>query len=232
MIRKRFSVKVSLLLIIFYIPNMVIFAEAAEQPSIVILCGPSKALPAYESKKLVDAAYKAFERSGVIKAIAVDPDQACWSTVFEAVEFSKYKNADYMVYIDLSKWGKYYSYDADLIAPSKGLKIGTFGDKWTGQPDAAEKSMSSLVSNVLFSSLGKMTVNMIIESSQKFCSIFRDEHLLGDTGENGFRDTHYLKKGSYQIRVCKPEYEDFMDTLRVMKNPTNYIKKVSLTPND
>jgi len=88
--------------------------------------------------------------------------------------------------------------------------------------------MFTFASQVIFDSSGRTTVNMTIESTPSYCDVYRDKDRLGHTGENGFRGTYYLKKGSYKIKVCKPDYEDKIDALKVEKNPTNYSKNFKL----
>lgn len=202
--------------------------QADEQPSIVVLCGKGAGLQVDESMILVDATYQLFQRSGVVKPIWVDPEKRCWPTVFKAAKFSKYKNADYMLYMDVSKWAGFYSYKADLIEPIKGMKVASFRDKWEAKPKATEKAISNLSSEVILASLGRITVNLTIISSPPFCDVYRDVYRIGNTGENGLRKTFYWERGSYQIKLCEPSYLDLIETLVVEKNPTNYSRRFKL----
>jgi hypothetical protein len=231
-VRRKCFVIVSLLFIIDSLVNIGIFGEAevkAEKlPSIVVLYKPSAALPISESMKLLGAAYAVFKESEVFEPICISYDRLGWEKVTDAVQFSKHINADYMVYMDISKkWGTYY-YNAELVKPAIGWKMAAYENQWTDEPATTKKAMFEFASQVIFDSLGKITVYMTIESTPSYCDVYRDKDRLGHTGENGFRGNYYLKKGSYKIRVCKPDYEDGVDSLKVEDNPTEYSKYFEL----
>jgi len=137
-VRRKSFLIISLVFFLLFLENIGILgeaeAEAEKLPSIVVLYKPSKALPASESMKLLGAAYGVFKKSEVFQPIYIPYDKLGWTTVTEAVEFSKYMNADYMVYMDISKrWGTYY-YSAELVKPAIGKKIAAYMDKWTDEP--------------------------------------------------------------------------------------------------
>ena len=219
---------IALLSITLFLCNIMFVAQATEQPSIVVLCGLGAGLQRDESIRLLDATYHIFQDSGLLKPIWVDTEKICWPTVFEAVKFSRYLKADYVLYLDLSKSGSFYSYDADLIDPTKGMEVASFMDKWKAEPKATEKAISSLSSSVIFATLGKITVNLTIISAPPFCDVYRGEYRIGNTGKNGFRKTLYWERGSYQIKLCEPGYLDEEETLLVEKNPTNYSRRFEL----
>ena len=228
MLRRVRLRRIALLSLTFFSCNMVFVAHAEEQPSIVLLCGWGAGLQRDESMRLLDATYHIFQDSGVVKPIWVVPEQRCWTTVFEAIKFSRYLKADYMLYMDVSKGAGFYSYDAELIDPIKGMKIASFMDKWKVKPKATERAISNLSSSVIFASLGKITVNLTILSEPPFCDVYRDEYRIGNTEENGFRKTLYWERGSYRIKLCEPGYVDAEERLVVENNPTNYSRRFEL----
>ena len=46
--------------------------------------------------------------------------------------------------------------------------------------------------------------------------------------EKGFQGTYYWDEGDYDIYVKKPGYKDYKETLKVTKNPTDYLTSVKL----
>jgi len=193
----------------------------------VFLLKPSP-LPTYESMELVAGTCEIFAKSAVVEPICVQADSMFYGTVTKATKFSNKINADYMVYMDLSKSQGVYWYHAELVRPAAGMHLATYSHKWKAEPAATQETWFTLASRIIFRSLGKITVNITIESSPSYCDVYRDDIHLGDTGKDGFRNTYYLEKGSYKIKLCKPEYKDEEDTLKVEKNPTNYLEKFTL----
>jgi hypothetical protein len=218
-----------LVLIMLYGVGPRIQAVAMDEPSVVVLCGGIQGgLTSEESAMLMSAASKSLGQSGIVKSILVGSEKGCYPTLFEALEYSKSRKADYMVYMDFSKWGGYYSYHAELVEPMKGITIARFADKWKAEQTSTEKAMSALSSNVILASLGRITVNLTIMSTPPYCDVYRDEYRIGNTGNNGFRRTLYWERGSYEIRVCQPDYSDGVDILKVEENPTHYSRRFRL----
>lgn len=221
MLRKGSSARIALLLALLNLINMGILAQGAEKPSIMVLLNSTGAAPAWESVKMVNAANELFKESREFKTIDVSLDAVFWPTVHEATKFGSDKNADYMVFIDISKIGGTYSYRAKLLKPREGHVMANYVDKWSDEQTATKEAIGGLVSNVLFTSLTIITVNMTIESNPPLCDVFRGSYRIGYTDKDGsFRQTFYWRKGTYTIKVCKPGYKDWFRKLKVEENPT------------
>ena len=226
--KKMFWAKIIPIFILFCLPSMGITAETSEQPSIMVLLKSPSALSVQESMKLINATYEIFKISGALKPIPVDPTIAFWPTTYEAMKYSEYKKANYMVYMDIAWQKKRISYHAILINPNTNRIIGEYPNNWFGHPATTEEAGLKFASEITYRFSGKIRVIMNIESTPTFCDVYRDQYRLGNTERNGFRKTLFWKKGYYNIKVCKADCKDFLEKLKVEKNPTNYIKKVTL----
>lgn len=223
-----FWLKIASIFVLFCLPSTSITAKISEQPSIMVLLKSPSAVPAQESMKLIDATCKLFEISGVLRPITVDAEMARLPNIAEATKYSADRQANYMVYMDTAWRKKRISYHAILINPKTNRIIGEYTDKWFGNPATPEEAGLKFASNIIYRFSGKITVILNIESTPTFCDVYRDQYRLGNTEENGFRRTLFWKKGDYYIKVCKADCKDFLEKLKVDKNPTSYIKKVNL----
>lgn len=224
MLRKKSSVKVFLFLILLHLPYIAIVVEAVEKPSIVVLLGPVASSEGVEMARVANAV---FEKSGQFRTIAVHAGRT-FSTFWEASKFGKSINADYMVYMDISIRPEVYKYTAILGKPKDLRAIKRYDAMWRVRPRITQEAMVSLASKVIYDSKGIITVYMTIESSPTYCNVYFDGGWVGNTKEHGFNDTYWIKKGTYEIAVSKPEYNDWKDKLKVEKNPTRYTKKARL----
>lgn len=224
MLREKSSAKVFMFLILLHLTYIATIVEAVEKPSIVVLLGP---IASSEGVKMARAVNEVFEKSGQFRTIAAHAGTA-FSTFWEAAKFSKSINADYMVYMDISIRPAFYKYSAILGKPKESRAIAKYAARWEAEPRITQEAMVSLASRVIYKSKGRITVYMSIESSPIYCDVYCDEKRLGNTKEHGFRDTFWMKKGTYKIIVSKPEYNDWKDKLKVEKNPTPYNRKARL----
>ncbi len=227
--RKAFWAKLVLLLSLIVTVNTEALVEAAEQPSMVVLVESPTTVSADEARKLLAVADGIFGRSKALRPIVVDPSDMFWSTSAQATMYSFQRKADYMLYVSLSKDQGIYSYSAKLLKPGTGALIATFEDSWKGEHAASEKVMFKLASDAIYTSSGKITVNMTIISDPKYSDVYRDTDRLGNTGEKGcFTETYWWDTGSYKIKVSKPDHEDNVETIKVKNNPTDYQREVKL----
>jgi len=223
------AVIVSFFWVLLHLTNVGVLAKVEKNPSIMVLLASTGATPVWESVKMVNVANDLFEGSKEFETIPVGINVMFWPTVYNATEYGINRNADYMVFMDISKIGGTYSYDAKLIKPMTGSTIAEYAEKWADEPVATKEAMGELVAKEVYTSLSKIRVNMIIESSPALCDIFRGSYRLGCTDSDGsFSKTVYWKKGSYKIKICKPGYRDWSDRIKVEKNPTDYSKKAIL----
>jgi len=220
--------KIIPIFILFFLPSMGITAEVLEQPSIMVLLKSPSTVPTEESMKLIDASQVVFKASGVFKPITVETGLAFLPNIEEAKNYSLKKKANYMVYMDMRKRGSTTWCSATLADLKEGKVIGMYSDKWSDQKAKPEEVGIKLASDIVYIFSGKIRVEITIESTPSYCEVYRDQDRLGHTGENGFRATLYWKRGRYKIKVCKADCKEWSDTLKVDKNPTNYMKKVKL----
>lgn len=224
MLRKKSPAKVFLFLALLHLTYIAIVVEALEKPSIVVLLGP---IASSEGLKMAHAVNKVFEKSGEFRTIGIRAGTA-FSTFWEAVNFAESINADYMVYMDISIRPAVYKYSAILAKPKEFREIERYRALWDAEPRITQEAMVSLASQVIYDSKGKVTVYISIESSPTYCNVYCDGAWIGNTKEYGFNDTFWMKKRTYKITVCKPEYNDWKDKLKVEKTPTRYTKKARL----
>ena len=225
MLSKKCLARVLVLLIFFSVIDIWILVEAKDKPSIVVLLGP---VASPEGVEMARATNAVFEKSGQFRTIAVRAGSA-FSTFWEAAKFAKSINADYMVYMDISIRPSFYKYSTILGKPKESRAIEKYTARWAAEPRVTQEAMVSLASKVIYDSKGIITIHMTIESIPTSCDVYRDRYRLGRTDDKGyFRGTYWLKKGTYKIIVCKAEYKDWKDVLKVEKNPTRYTKKARL----
>jgi hypothetical protein len=207
---------------------MEILAAEPEKPSVVILMEPPRESLRTDYVDLWKLAVKTFEHTNQFRLIIPDSVNIFWKSPAEATSYATKINADFVLYMALSKDPNYYSYNAQLIKPSPWTPIAAYKYGWKADPATNEKAFLKLASDTIYNTSAKITVNITIVSKPTHSDVYRDEDRLGNTEENGFRCTRFWERGSYKIKVCKPGYKDNIDTLNVENNPTEYQREVIL----
>lgn len=204
-------------------------ADAVSQPSLVMLMERPVTFSTDESLKLFAGAAGIINNSKALRLVTVEATNMFWPDVYQALKFSQWKNADYMLFVKLSKVRGNYLYTADLMKTKENALVATYKDSWRAEPEESRKALFKLASHTIYDSSGKITVNITIISDPNYSNVYRDKDRLGNTGEKGcFTDTYWWDKGSYQIKVCKPAHDDYVEKLEVESNPNDYQREVKL----